>query len=83
VRPERIALDAAGRYRATLLDDIDLGTVRELTVALEGTLELVLRTEEREALSVGQELTVEIAEKDVSVWPVDQVAPAPIRPALA
>jgi ABC-type Fe3+/spermidine/putrescine transport system ATPase subunit len=69
VRPERITLDSAGPYRATLVDDIDLGTVRELTISLEGTLELVLRTDVRTSLSLGQELTVDVRANDVSVWP--------------
>jgi molybdate transport system permease protein len=79
VRPERISLDPAGRYRATLIDDIDLGSVRELTISLEGALELVLRTEQRKSLTVGQELTLEVAADDVSVWPVDEDAPAGSR----
>jgi ABC-type Fe3+/spermidine/putrescine transport system ATPase subunit/ABC-type molybdate transport system permease subunit len=70
VRPERISLDSSGRYRATLIDDIDLGTVRELTISLEGTVELVLRTDARTYLTVGQELNVDVAEGAVSVWAV-------------
>ena len=53
VRPERIALDRTGRYEATLLDDVDLGSTRELTVALGGALELTVRTAATLELVVG------------------------------
>jgi ABC-type Fe3+/spermidine/putrescine transport system ATPase subunit/ABC-type sulfate transport system permease component len=79
VRPERISLDSAGRYRATLIDDIDLGTARELTISLDGTLELVARTDVRTSLTVGQQLTIEVDEKDVSVWPIEESTPASSR----
>ena len=54
---------------ATLIDDIDLGALRELTISLEQTLELVVRTDLRKRLTVGQEVSVDMAENDVSVWP--------------
>jgi ABC-type Fe3+/spermidine/putrescine transport system ATPase subunit len=79
VRPERISLDSAGPYRATLIDDVDLGTARELTILLEGTLELAARTDVRTALTVGQELTIQVEEKDVSVWPIEELTPASSR----
>jgi molybdate transport system permease protein len=71
VRPERISVDSAGRYRATIVDAVDLGAIRELTVSLHGALELVVRTDLRDTLTVGQEVSVDIAEKDVIVWPVE------------
>jgi ABC-type Fe3+/spermidine/putrescine transport system ATPase subunit/ABC-type sulfate transport system permease component len=76
VRPERISVESVGRYRATLIDDIDLGALRELTISLERTLELVVRTDLRKRLTVGQEVSVDIAENDVSVWPVGDLARA-------
>ena len=36
MRPERISLDPLRSYEAMLLDDVDLGSARELTVALGG-----------------------------------------------
>ncbi len=43
VRSEHIRLAPDGRYAATLIDDVDLGSARELTLALEGGLQLTLR----------------------------------------
>jgi molybdate transport system permease protein len=70
VRPERIVLDARGEHAAELLDAVDLGTVRELTISLGGALELLVRTDARTTMSVGQRLTVAVAAQDISVWPV-------------
>ena len=70
VRPERIALDPRGRYEATLLDELDLGATRELTVALAGTLELTVRTAARTELALGAPLRLEIEPRDVTVWPL-------------
>ena len=69
IRPEHIALDPDGPYTATLLDDADLGTVRELTIALDGTLELTLRTYEARDLAIGAPLTVSLPPERVNVWP--------------
>ncbi len=72
VRPERIHVqqtdEDAGGYQAILLDDVDLGAVRELTVGLDGALELTVRTAETVTLQVGAPLRVQIAPKDVAVW---------------
>jgi hypothetical protein len=68
VRPERLRLDPAGAYEALLLDDADLGSSRELTVALGGELELTLRTDERAPLEPGTLLRLALAREDVSVW---------------
>jgi ABC-type sulfate/molybdate transport systems ATPase subunit/ABC-type sulfate transport system permease component len=69
IRPEHIALDPRGGYTATLLDDIDLGSVRELTVALGGVLELTVRTHDTRALTIGAPLSVSLPEHSVNVWP--------------
>jgi ABC-type sulfate/molybdate transport systems ATPase subunit/ABC-type sulfate transport system permease component len=69
VRPERISVGGAGAYAATLLDDVDLGSTRELTVALSGDLELTVRTGETGALIVGERLRLGIEPEDVTVWP--------------
>jgi len=70
VRPERIALDPLGSYEAVLLDDVDLGSTRELTVALGQALELTVRTSATLELSVGAPLRLELAREDVAVWPL-------------
>ena len=70
VRPERITLDPCGTYEAMLLDDVDLGSARELTVAFAGTLELTVRTAATTELTIGERLRLEIPAQDVSVWPL-------------
>jgi ABC-type sulfate/molybdate transport systems ATPase subunit/ABC-type sulfate transport system permease component len=70
VRPERILVDPAGGYGAVLLDDIDLGCTRELTVSLTGGLELTLRTAARTELRIGERLRLEIPAEDIVLWPL-------------
>lgn len=83
VRPERISLDPAGGYEAMLLDDVDLGSVRELRVALAGTVELTVRTPETAGLPLGERLRLSIQPEDVTVWPLpdamhgDEIATQP------
>jgi molybdate transport system permease protein len=69
VRPERVSPDPRGRYEARLLDEVDLGAVRELTISLDGQLELLVRTDVRAQLSIGQQLTVEVPAEEINVWP--------------
>jgi ABC-type Fe3+/spermidine/putrescine transport system ATPase subunit/ABC-type sulfate transport system permease component len=69
VRPEQISPRADGRYVATLLDDAELGTMRELTLALGEELTLTARTLDRSELVVGETIRVEVAVDDVNVWP--------------
>jgi molybdate transport system permease protein len=69
IRPERISVDAGGGYEAVLLDDVDLGSTRELTVALAGSLELTVRTAATNELTIGERLRLGIAPEDVAVWP--------------
>jgi molybdate transport system permease protein len=70
VRPERISLDPLGSYEAILLDDVDLGWVRELTVALGDKLELIVRTGETLELTIGSPVPIEIKPEDVAMWPL-------------
>jgi len=63
-----------GGYAAVVLDDVDLGSVRELTVALAGRLELTVRTNAARASSAGTPLRVRIAPEDVSVWRAERSA---------
>jgi ABC transporter/TOBE domain len=69
VRPERVSPDPRGQYEARLLDEVDLGAVRELTISLNGQLELLVRTDVRARLRIGQQLTVEVPAEDINVWP--------------
>jgi molybdate transport system permease protein len=74
VRPERILIDPNGHYAARILDEVDLGAVRELTIALEGALELTLRTNDAgppdaDPQSRG-DLRVSIDPADIAVWPL-------------
>jgi ABC-type sulfate/molybdate transport systems ATPase subunit/ABC-type sulfate transport system permease component len=70
VRPERIVLSGQGRYPAVLLDDADLGFIRELTVFLEDRLQLTVRTSEPLQLRIGQTLRVDIPLEHIAVWPL-------------
>jgi ABC-type sulfate/molybdate transport systems ATPase subunit/ABC-type sulfate transport system permease component len=70
VRPERISLDPLGSYEAILLDDLDLGSARELTLAFGQTLELTMRTAAAIQLEIGSPLRVEIDPEDIVVWPL-------------
>jgi ABC-type sulfate/molybdate transport systems ATPase subunit/ABC-type sulfate transport system permease component len=70
VRSERIALEEHGAYAATLRDDVDLGSTRELTVALAGELELTVRTAATIELPIGAQLRLRLAPEDIAVWPL-------------
>jgi ABC-type sulfate/molybdate transport systems ATPase subunit/ABC-type sulfate transport system permease component len=76
VRPERIALDPLGRYEAIVLDEVDLGFARELTVAVAGELELTVRTAATTDLRVGAPVRLSIAPEDVTVWSLSASRPA-------
>lgn len=69
VRPERILIDPTGNYRASVLDVVDVGSARELRIALESSLELTLRTHDASMPMAGENLRVRIASEDVAVWP--------------
>jgi molybdate transport system permease protein len=63
--------DASGAdgtaHEAVLLDDVDLGAVRELTVGL-GELELTLRTAGEAPLAIGEHVHVALEAGAISVW---------------
>jgi molybdate transport system permease protein len=69
IRPEAITLRAEGRYSAVLLDCVDLGSVRELTISLDGSLELTVRTHERPRLRTGDAVRVDLAPEEIMLWP--------------
>ncbi len=68
IRPEHVRLREDGRYAARLLDDADLGAVRELTIALGEALTLAVRTLDGRELELGQALRVQLPRELVSVW---------------
>jgi molybdate transport system permease protein len=76
VRPEQISICPDGQYSAILLDCIDLGSVRELTIALGGTLELTVRTSDSPRLRNGEAVSVDLAPEDISIWPSSDGVPA-------
>jgi len=67
-RPERIRPDPAGDYTAVVVDDADLGAIRELTVSLGRRLELRLRTTDPVDAGVGDTLRFTLPPEDISVW---------------
>ncbi len=80
VRPERIVLQTKGRYGARILDEADLGSVRELTIALDGALELTLRTgDAHPSAGIGETVHVDILPADISVWPAPPGSEVEVR----
>jgi molybdate transport system permease protein len=69
IRPERISVCRDGQYSAILLDCIDLGSVRELTISLDGSLELTVRTSDTPQLRNGEPVSVDLAPEDITIWP--------------
>ncbi len=74
VRPERICIAPDGHYAATLIDDVDLGTGRELTLALDRSLQLTLRYRDAQHLEIGQSVRLDLAPRDIAVWPLTRSA---------
>jgi molybdate transport system permease protein len=83
VRPEDVAIDRSGPYRATVLDAVTLGAIAELTVAIE-EIELTIRAARHEAPRPGSMCQLEIPADAVMVWPLDgePVATAPAARSL-
>jgi len=69
VRPEQIRLTPEGVYRARVLDVIDLGSVTDLTVELDGGPRLRVRSAEEPGLEPGEHCRLDIPAGSVSVWP--------------
>jgi ABC-type sulfate/molybdate transport systems ATPase subunit/ABC-type sulfate transport system permease component len=67
-RPDQARDIERGTYTAALLDEVDLGATRELTVAVGDTLELTVRGPYASAFEPGAHLQVTIAPRDISVW---------------
>jgi molybdate transport system permease protein len=80
LRPQHVTLLPAGdetgpaqrpHYSALATDVCDLGSWREVSLRLDGGLELVSRTADGRWLSAGQRCRVAIAPADITVWPRD------------
>lgn len=84
VRPEDIALDPGGSYRAEVVDAVALGPIVEATVAIEG-LELTLRTTHQTPPRAGSTCQLEVPPAAVTVWSLNggPVATAPPASAFA
>jgi ABC-type sulfate/molybdate transport systems ATPase subunit/ABC-type sulfate transport system permease component len=76
IRPEHVELRRDGRYAATLLDDADLGSVRELIVGLgDGALALTARMLDGRELEIDGALRVELPPAHVAVWRLEAQPP--------
>lgn len=69
VRPQHVSLSDRGSHPGEVRDVVDLGTWREVTVGLEGGLELISRTMDGRALLPGGPCRVTIAPEHVTLWP--------------
>lgn len=76
VRPEDIALDPRGGYRATVLDAVTLGAIRELTVRL-AELELTVRTTKPVRVEPGSSFRIELPPQAITLWPAREREPLP------
>jgi ABC-type sulfate/molybdate transport systems ATPase subunit/ABC-type sulfate transport system permease component len=81
VPPERVVVapGGAGGMPATVVDVVDLGTVVEVTVRLDGGPELTARST-RASVTAGQRCSVTVAGADVAAWQMPVVGrgvPAP------
>jgi molybdate transport system permease protein len=69
VRPECLSLSTNGRYRGVVQECLDLGSVRELTLLLHGSVQLTARTNDRPVCRIDQIVGLDIGPDDVRVWP--------------
>ena len=65
-----------------MLDSADLGSSRELTLALEGTLELTMRTSARLDVPIGDPVRVGLPPEAISVWPLADPITAGAHPPI-
>jgi hypothetical protein len=59
--------DAPSDWRGRIVDDVDLGTSRLLTIALDG-IELQVRADVRAAPPTGGECRISMSASAISVW---------------
>ncbi|MHB1445016.1 MAG: ABC transporter ATP-binding protein/permease [Acidimicrobiales bacterium] len=69
VRPEQIRITIEGALPARVTDVIDLGSVTDLTVELDGGPGLRVRTAEEPELAAGDACRLDIPAAAVTVWP--------------
>jgi ABC-type sulfate/molybdate transport systems ATPase subunit/ABC-type sulfate transport system permease component len=70
VRPERVSLAADGAEVDVVDQRRCVAPVRELTLALEGTLELTLRDGHARPTVIGESLRLDLDPDDIAVWPL-------------
>ncbi|HEX6475998.1 MAG TPA: ABC transporter ATP-binding protein, partial [Acidimicrobiales bacterium] len=68
IRPEHISLASNGRYRATVLDAVDLGTTTELLLHIGDDLELRARPGAAPAAEPGQRHRIDLPSDGIHVW---------------
>ena len=83
VRPERLHPCEDGSLGAVVTDAMDVGVARELTVALGGELELLLRTSDVLDVRIGEPLRLALDAQDVAVWLPGAHTPAAAERALS
>lgn len=89
VRPERVTLDAPGRpdvaasshatVPGTILDVAYVGVASDYLVAIGPSTQLLVRSADARAWSVGDACALTIRAGDVSVWPTPEPAPTEVR----
>jgi molybdate transport system permease protein len=68
VSPEAVALDPRGPYSATILDSIELGSRRELTLTA-AELELTARPADQDLPQPGSTQQIDLPAEAIAVWP--------------
>jgi ABC-type Fe3+/spermidine/putrescine transport system ATPase subunit/ABC-type sulfate transport system permease component len=69
IRPDHVAVAAAGAYPAIVDDVADIGTITTLTVRLPGGPELRVRTTDPGELAPGDACRVDLDPAAITVWP--------------
>jgi ABC-type sulfate/molybdate transport systems ATPase subunit/ABC-type sulfate transport system permease component len=70
IRPERIVIGPRGRYRAAVVDTVDLGAVTEVLLRLEDGPELLVRTATAFGPDQAGGWRVDLPADDINAWPV-------------
>jgi len=69
LRPEQIRITVGGAHPARVLDLVDLGSVTDLTVELDGGPRLRVRSAEAPGVTAGDACRVDIPADAIRVWP--------------
>jgi molybdate transport system permease protein len=73
IPPERIVLGPRGGYRASVLDDVTIGPVHEVTLAIE-SLELIVRGPTAPISRPGGYCRLDLPPEAITVWPAENGA---------